>query len=69
MHGAFDFHLQFTTDSTAFGIGNPIPDERAGGVPAEPAGMGDAGFNRGRNRTVTRNACFVEVIEEDYHVF
>lgn len=29
--------------------------------------MGDAGFNRSRNRTVAGNAGSVEVIEEDYH--
>lgn len=31
--------------------------------------MGDAGFNRGRNRTVTGNKGGIEVIEEEYHGF
>jgi len=29
--------------------------------------MGDAGFNRSRNRTVAGNTGSVEVIEEEYH--
>lgn len=30
MKGAFDFHLKFTAYAAAVGIGEPIPDERAG---------------------------------------
>ena len=63
MKGPFDFHLQFSTDSTAFGVGDSVPDEGTGRVPVEPAGMGDAGFNRGGDRTVARNAGSVEVID------
>ena len=63
MHGAFNFHLQFPADSAALGIGDAVPNEGAGRVPVEPFRVGDAGFNRGGDRTVTRNAGSVEVIE------
>lgn len=33
----------------------------------KPFRVSDAGFNRGRDRTVAGNAGSVEVIEEDYH--
>ena len=63
LKGAFDFHLQFTTDSHTLRIGDAVPDERAGRVTVEPAGVGDAGFNRGGNCTVCGNPGSVEVIE------
>lgn len=67
MKGAFDFHLQLSTDAAAVGVGDAVPNEGTGRVPVEPAGMGDAGFNRGRNCAVCGNAGSVEVIDEDYH--
>lgn len=62
LKGAFNFHLKFTTDATAVGVGDPVPNIGTGGVPVEPAGVGDAGFNRGRYRTVTGNQRSVELI-------
>jgi len=35
----------------------------------EPAGVGDAGFDRGCNGAVTGNKGGIEVIEEEYHGF
>ena len=63
MQGAFDFHLQLSTDSTALGIGDAVPNERAGRVSVEPAGMGNAGADCCSDRTVTGNTGVIEVIE------
>ena len=63
MHRAFNFHLQFSTDSNPVGVGDAVPDERAGRVPVESAGVSDAGADCGGNCTVTRNAGSVEVVE------
>lgn len=63
MHGQFDFHLQFSTDAAAVGVGDAVPDERAGRVPVEPFRVSYAGFNCGRNCTMSGNTGSVEVIE------
>jgi len=67
LKGALDFHLKFSTDSDAVGVGDAVPNERAGRVAVEPAGMGYAGFDRSRNRTVGADARVIEVIDEEYH--
>ena len=67
MEGAFNFHLKFSADAAAVGVGNPIPSVTPGGVAVEPFRVCDAGSDRGCDRTVTGNAGSVEVIEEDYH--
>lgn len=67
LKGAFNFHLKFTTDATAVGVGDSVPDERAGRVAVEALRVGDAGLDRGRNRTVCGNARVIEVIEKEYH--
>lgn len=63
MHGAFNFHLQFTADSNPVGVGDAVPNEGTRGVPVESAGVGDAGSDCCSDRTVTRNAGEVEVID------
>ena len=67
MHGAFNFHLQFSTDPHAVGVSDTVPNIGAGGVAMESFRVGDAGFNRGSNCTVGADAGEVEMIEEDYH--
>lgn len=67
LEGAFNFHLKFTTDATAVGVGDPVPNIGTGGVPVEPAGVCDAGADCGRNGPMSGNPRVIEVIEEDYH--
>ncbi len=62
MEGEFDFHLKFSADSAAFGVRDPIPNKGTGRVPVQSLRMGDAGFDRVRDRTVAGNAGGIEVI-------
>jgi hypothetical protein len=62
LEGEFNFHLQFSTDASAVGVCDSVPDERAGRVAVESLRVGDAGFDRGRNCAVTGNAGGIEVI-------
>jgi len=62
LKGEFDFHLQFSADVAAVGVGNPIPYVGTGGVAVQSLRMGDAGFDRGRNCAVTGNTGGIEVV-------
>ena len=62
MEGAFNFHLKFSTYAAAFGVRDSIPNKGTGRVPVESLCVGDAGFDRGRYRTVAGNARVIEVI-------
>jgi hypothetical protein len=63
MHRAFDFHLQFSADAAAVGVGDAIPYVGSGRVSVEPAGMGYAGADCSGDRTVGGNPRVIEVIE------
>jgi hypothetical protein len=63
MHGAFNFHLQFTTDSNPVGVGDTVPNVGTGGVPVEPFRVSDTGFNRSRNGPMSGNPRVIEVID------
>ena len=63
LKGAFNFHLKFTTDATAVGVGDPVPNEGTGRVPVESAGVSDAGADCGRNGPMSGNPRVIEVIE------
>ena len=63
MHRAFDFHLQFSADAAAVGVGDAIPYVGSGRVSVEPAGVGDAGADCGRNGPMSGNPRVIEVIE------
>jgi len=62
LKGAFDFHLQFSTDANPVGVCDAVPYVGTGRVPVESLRVGYAGFNRGGNGTVTGNAGSVEVV-------
>ena len=62
LEGAFNFHLKFSTYAAAFGVRDSIPNKGTGRVPVESLCVGDAGFDRGRYRTVAGNARVIEVI-------
>ena len=69
LEGAFNFHLKFSTYAAAFGVRDSIPNKGTGRVPVESLCVGDAGFNRVRDRTVAGNAGGIKVIEEEDHGF
>jgi len=62
LEGALNFHLQFSTDAAAVGVGDAIPYVGTGRVAVKPFRVGYAGFDRGRNCAVTGNAGSVEVV-------